>query len=198
MEAGPKPAIGMTIAVLLGGALYIGIDQHRRHVEQNAPADTTSTTDVKMDPDDNVYLKKQHPDSLADERALIGQTVWISAGGQLDYYKDTGKHIDYAHPAGVLLPNEPLAIKEVFEQVAPKSGRAVFRIPAGKRHVLLGFTMPKSSDPNTTYAMVIGNFDNGYNLYSDDLFSTTTRTSSTTTGDQPYGRTSTSTNPRLA
>jgi hypothetical protein len=170
MEAGPKLAIGMTLVVLLGGAIYVGVDQHRRHAEQSGPVETALTSTIKMDPDDNVYLKKQHPDSLADERALIGKTVWVSAGYQLDYYRDIGKHIDYAHPTGSLPPNEPLEIKEVFEQVAPKSGKAVFRIPVGQRQMLLGFTMPKSADPKTVYATPVGSFDNGYTLYTDDLF----------------------------
>ncbi|WP_263380553.1 hypothetical protein [Granulicella paludicola] len=170
MDSGAKAMLGMTAVVLVAGAIYVGIDQHRRKVEQETPVETTSTSSVKMDPDDNVYLKKKHPDSLADERELIGHTVWISAGGQLDYYKDTGKHVDYAHPAGTLLQNEPLEVKEVFEEVPPKNSKAVFRIPAGKRHVLIGFTMPKAADPKTTYAMVVGNFDSVYNIYSDDLF----------------------------
>jgi hypothetical protein len=71
---------------------------------------------------------------------------------------------------GTLLPNQPMLIKEVFEQVAPKSGNAVFRIAPGKRHVLLGFTMPNSDDPKAVYATPVGNFDNGYNLYNDDIF----------------------------
>jgi hypothetical protein len=170
MDSGAKAMLGMTAVVLLAGAVYVGIDQHRRKVEQETPTDTTATSTVKMDPDDNVYLKKQHPDSLADERALIGKTLWVSAGYQLDYYKDTNKHIDYEHPVGSLPPVEPLEIKEVFEQVAPKSGKAVFRIPPGKRQMLVGFTMPKSADPKTMYATVIGNFDQVYNLYTDDLF----------------------------
>jgi hypothetical protein len=168
MEDGPKVMLGMTAVVLLavGGRVAWQYKVHRD--EANTPVATSAS--VAVDPDDNVYLKKQHPDSLADQRALIGQTVWISAGGQMDYYRDTGKHIDYAHPVGLLLSAEPLQIKEVFEEVAPKSGRAVFRIPAGRRHVLLGFTMPKSADPKALYAMVVGNFDNGYNMYNDDLF----------------------------
>jgi hypothetical protein len=78
--------------------------------------------------------------------------------------------VDYAHPLGTLASNEPLLIKEVFEEVAPKSGRAVFRIAAGRRQVLLGFTMPKSPDPKAMYAMAVGNYDDGYNMYNDDIF----------------------------
>jgi hypothetical protein len=168
MTDGMKAALGMTAVVLVGAGIYVGYDQHKRHV-----ADEVSTAQPdtpKVDPDDNVFMKKKHPDSIADEKALIGTTIWVSAGGQLSYYKDSGKHVDYAHPAGLLLQDQPLQIKEVFEQVAPKSGTAVFRIAAGKRHVLLGFTLPDSADPKAMYATPVGNFDNGYNLYDDDVF----------------------------
>jgi hypothetical protein len=168
MEDGPKIAIAMTALVLLVVGGRVAWQYKVNHDEANAPATTGPI--VKMDPDDNVYLKKQHPDSLADQRALIGTTLWISAGGQMDYYRDTGRHVDYAHPLGTLQSNEPLLIKEVFEEVAPKSGRAVFRIAAGRRQVLLGFTMPKSADPKAMYAMAVGNFDDGYNMYNDDIF----------------------------
>jgi hypothetical protein len=118
-----------------------------------------------------VFLRKQRPDSLKDERALIGKTIWVSAGGQMDYYKATGKHVDYEHPVGVLLGAEPLVIKDVFEQVPPKTGRAVARISAGQRHVLLAFTMPKSADANTVYAVPVGNFGNGsYTFLTDEIF----------------------------
>jgi hypothetical protein len=168
MENGPKIAIGLTVVLVAAVAIRVGLIYKANH--EDAAATPSPTTSVAVDPDDNVYLKKQHPDSLADQRALIGHTIWISAGGQMDYYRDTGRHVDYAHPAGLLLSDEPLQIKEVFEEVAPKSGRAVFRIPAGKRQVLLGFTMPKSADPKAMYAMAVGNFDNGYNMFNDDLF----------------------------
>jgi hypothetical protein len=168
MENGPKIAIGATVVVIAAFGIRVGLDYKARHDDAAAPVATASSPAV--DPDDNVYLKKEQPDSLKDERDMIGRTVWISAGGQLDYYKDTGKHIDYKHPVGPLLSNEPLLIKEVFEEVAPNSGSSVFRIAAGKRQVLLGFTMPKSADTKALYAMVVGNFDNGYNLFNDELF----------------------------
>ena len=89
MENGPKLAIGATVVVLAAFGIRVGLDYKARHDDAVAPIAKASSPAV--DPDDNVYLKKEHPDSLKDERDMIGRTVWISAGGQLDYYKDTGQ-----------------------------------------------------------------------------------------------------------
>ena len=171
MTNGVKIAIGVTAVFLAAAAVRVGLIYRANHADDSTTtaAGNDSSPNVKVDPDDNVFLKKQHPDTIADEKALIGATVWVSAGGQLYYYKDSGKHVDYAHPVGLLLQNQPMLIKEVFEQGAPKTGNAVFRIAAGQRQVLLGFTMPGSDDPKAVYATPVGNFYNGYNLYNDDI-----------------------------
>jgi hypothetical protein len=168
MQNGPKYLIGGTLVLLVVAGVRVGLIYRANH--EDAPASVAATS-APLDPDDNVYIAKQHPDSLADERALIGKTLWISAGGQMDYYRDTGKHVDYAKPVGVLLGAEPIVVKEVFEQKAPATGRAVFRVPAGVRQVLLGFTLPKSADPKALYALSVGDYDGSYyNFVSDEIF----------------------------
>jgi hypothetical protein len=169
MEKGPKIAIGVTALFVLAIGVRIGLIYRANHEAMAVPKNPYA--DVKVDPDDLVFLKKERPDSLANERTLIGQTLWVSAGGQMDYYLDKGKHVDYAHPVGILLGATPLIVKDVFEQKAPASGRAVARIPAGEKHVLLAFTLPASSDPKTLYATPVGDFDNGlYTLLNDEIF----------------------------
>jgi hypothetical protein len=169
MQKGPKVALasaGLFVIVVAG---LIG-NQYRKNHEEG-PVRKDPYADIKIDPDNLVFLKKERPDSLADERALIGKTIWVSAGGQLDYYADKGKHVDYAHPVGTLLGATPLLIKDVFEQKAPATGAAVLRIPAGQRHVLLAFTMPNSTDPKTLYATPVGDYDNNlYTLLNDEIF----------------------------
>jgi hypothetical protein len=169
MQKGPKAALasaGLFVLVVTG----LIANQYRKNHEQG-PSRKDPYADVKVDPDNLVFLKKQRPDSIANERDLIGKTVWVSAGGQLDYYLDKGKHVDYAHPVGTLLGATPLLIKDVFEQKAPSTGSAVARIPAGQKHVLLAFTMPNSADPKTEYATPVGDFDNGlYTLLNDEIF----------------------------
>jgi len=167
MENGKKIALAVSVAFVIAIGVRVGLIYKANH--EDVPVTTTSTK-PKLSDDDMVFLRKQHPDSLKDERDLIGKTIWVSAGGQMDYYHYTSHHADYAHPVATLAGAEPLVIKDVFEQVPPK-GRAVSRISAGERHVLLAFTMPKSSDPNVLYAVPVGNYDNGsYTFLTDEIF----------------------------
>ena len=113
MQKGLKIGLGLTAVMVLAVGVRIGLIYKANH--EDVPVKQDPYANIKVDPDDNVFLKKQHPDTLADQRALIGQTVWISAGGQLDYYADKGNHVDYAHPVGTLLGATPMLIKGVFE-----------------------------------------------------------------------------------
>ncbi len=161
-----KLAIGGTALLLLGVAIELVYLHHERS-EAAKPAAAVDTDAV--DPDDNVFLKKERPDTPADLKDLFGKTIWVSAGGQMDYYPTTGHHADYAHSAGTLLGAEPLIVKDTFEQVAPPT--ATFRIPAGEKHVLLAFTMPKSADPTKVYAAPVGyKEDRGYTFFTDEIF----------------------------
>lgn len=171
MENGKKVAIGVTLVGLLAVGIRVGLIYKANHEE--APVKKVDQNAYKLTDDDvvNNTLKKLRPDSLKDARELVGKTVWMSAGDQFDYYKDTGKHVDYAHPVDVLKGAEPMEIKDVFEQVAPKTGRAVARVSAGQKHVLLAFTLPKSADPKTLYAVPVGHYDGGvYEFLNDQIF----------------------------
>ncbi|HEY4356588.1 MAG TPA: hypothetical protein VGN16_12625 [Acidobacteriaceae bacterium] len=152
-----------------GELLYL---HHRNVVTENTEIVRKDPYEKpKMTDDDAVFFRKERPDSLKDERKLIGTTIWVSAGNQMDYYHYANHHADYAHSVGTLQGAEPLLIKDVFEQVAPKSGVAVARVAAGQKHVLLAFTLPKSANPDVEYAVPVGNYDNGnYTFISDDIF----------------------------
>ncbi len=168
MENGKKLALGMTAVLLIAVGVRVGLIYKANHEE--APPPKGAYVKPKLSDDDAVFLRKQHPDTLKDERALIGTTIWVSAGGQLDYYHYANHRADYAHPVSTLAGAEPLLVKDVFEQVPPK-GRAVMRISAGQRHVLIAFTMPKSAVPKAEYAVPIGHYDNsGYEFLSDEIF----------------------------
>jgi hypothetical protein len=167
MTSGQKAAVGGTLIVLLVGAIRVGLIYHDRNAPVAAPA--AANDNAMVDKDELVYLKRERPSSLGDERQLAGKTVWVSAGGQLDYYPCSGKHADYTKSAGTLMGAEPLAVQDAFEQVAPKS--ATFRIKGGDRQVLLAFTMPKSSDPKKLYAVPVGYREGSdYTFASDDVF----------------------------
>jgi hypothetical protein len=151
--------------MLLALAIRIAMIHH----ERNEPGPAAPAVTGTVDPDELVFLKQQRPSSLADVKQLIGTTVWVSASGQLDYYPCAGHHADYAHSAGTLLGAEPLAIKDAFEQVAPKS--ATFRIRGGDKQVLLAFTMPKSADPAKLFAVPVGFKEAGdYTFANDEIF----------------------------
>ena len=170
MQTRVKIGLGVTAAflvVMAGEVLWI----HHKNNEV-MPVAKDPYANVTANADDLVFLRKQHPDSLKDERALIGKTIWVSAADQMDYYHCTKGHADYAHPVGTLEGAWPLVVTGVFEQVPPKGlPRAVARIAAGQRHVLLEFTLPKSDDPKAEYAVPVGYFDAGYyNFLTDEIF----------------------------
>ncbi len=170
MENGKKAAIGATVVALLAVGIRVGMIYH----ERNAPEKTAATAAPAKLPDDAfVFLKKRRPSSIADLKDLNGTTVWVSAGGQMDFYAATGKHVDYTKKEGTLLGAQPMAIKDAVEQVAPKF--ATFRIPGGDRQVLLLFTLPASAQGpgsgDKLFGVPVG-FKQGadYTFQTDELF----------------------------
>lgn len=166
MTSGKKAAIGGTLVLLLA----VGGELLWLHHERNLPGKVVAPVDYgPTDQDDLVFLKKERPSSLADLKDLDGKQLWVSAGGQMDYYPYAGHHADYAKTSGTLLGAEPLIIKDAFEQVALKS--ATYRIPPGDKWVLLAFTMPKSADPKKEYAVPVGNQEgNDFSFVTDEIF----------------------------
>jgi hypothetical protein len=166
MTSGQKWAIGVTVLALAAVGGEILWLHHERNSTWTPP---NAQVQQATDPDDLVFMKKQRPSSLADLKPLIGTTIWVSAAGQMDYFPYAAHHADYGETVGTLLGAEPLAIKDAFEQVAPKTATA--RIPGGDKQVLLAFTMPKSADPAKQYAVPVG-YRQGkdYTLYTDDIF----------------------------
>ena len=173
MRNGAKAAIGATVVALLAVGIRVGMIYR----ERNAPAAVTKTGTedwkAKIPADAYVFLKKKRPSSMADLKELYGTTVWVSAGGQMDYYATNGKHVNYAKKEGTLLGAEPIVVKDAVEQVAPKD--ATFRIRGGDRQVLLLFTRPASAQGagsgNTVFAVPVGYREDGqYTFSTDELF----------------------------
>ena len=165
MQTGPKVAIGATLVAVLavgGELLYL-------HHERNKPVATKVPERAVMEDDDLVFLKKLRPSSMADLKEIYGKPLWVSAGGQMDYYPVVGKVAQYAKPAGTLLGAQELKIKSAIEQVAPKT--ATFRIPGGDKQVSLVFTMPTGTEPAKEYAVPVGYRKDGqYTFYTDEIF----------------------------
>jgi hypothetical protein len=167
VENGKKAAIGATVLLIAVVGIRVGLLVHQRHVDETAVA--VAPVESKANPDDLVFLKQMRPDSMKDIKDLVGKTLWVSAGGQMDYYLYAGHKANYAKSEGILLGADPLIVKDAIEQVAPKS--ATFRIPGGDRQVLLVFTLPKSAKPDTLYAVPVGyQQDSAYTFEMDEIF----------------------------
>lgn len=167
MDSGKKWIIGGTVIFVA----VVGIRVGMIYRERNAPVENVKKAEstAKIDQDDLVFLKKKRQDSIKDAKELIGSTLWVSAGGQMDYYNYSAHHADYGKSQGLLLAAVPIVVKDVFEQVAPKT--ATYRIPGGDRQVLLAFTMPQSPDPGKVYAVPVGYHQDGaYTFYIDEIF----------------------------
>jgi len=160
--AGKWIAGGLAVMVLAVGGELLWI--HHRNVEDETA--TVAKPEYKSDPDDLVFLKQEHPMLLKDAKDLKGRTLWVSAGGQMDYYPVSGGHVDFAHSQGVLLSAEQIVAKDAVEQVAP--AKTAIRIPAGDKQVLLVFT--KAADTKE-FATPIGYKQGGdYTFETDQIF----------------------------
>lgn len=166
MQSGVKAAIAATavLVVAVGGQLMW------LHHKRNAPMTVKAPEREVIADDDLVFLKKKRPDSMKEVKELVGSTVWVSAGGQMDYYPYAGHRVEYAKTSGTLLGAEPMVVKDFVEQVAPKA--ATFRIPGGDRQVLMVFTLPAPSGTDTKeYGVPVGYREAGqYTFYTDELF----------------------------
>jgi hypothetical protein len=165
MQTGVKAAIGAVVVGVLaigGQVLYL------KH-ERNKPMVINKPVEQKTDEDDLVFLKHKRPSNMADLKDIFGTTIWVSAGGQMEYYPVTGKSAQYAKPAGTLLGADEMKVTGAFEQVAPKN--ATFRVPGGDKQVLLTFTLPKGSDPAKEYAVPVG-YQQGkdFTFFTDEIF----------------------------
>lgn len=157
-----KAAIAGTVILVLA----VGGEAWYLHHERSKPIVIKAPEREVIAEDDLVFLKHKRPDTLKDIKDLKGSTLWVSAGGQLNYYPFVGHAAQYSKSAGTLLGAQPIVAKDAIEQVAPKS--ATFRIPGGDRQVLLVFTKP--NDPKE-YAVPVGYRQSGqYTFYTDEVF----------------------------
>ena len=162
MNNGAKAAIGATVVLILA----VGGELLWLHHERNAPAVVKAPEREVMADDDLVFLNKKRPDSMKDVKELVGSTLWVSAGGQMEFYPYVGHAAQYGKSAGTLLGAEQIVVKDAVEQVAPKA--ATFRIPGGDKQVLLVFTKPNDTKE---YAVPVGYKQDGqYTFLTDEIF----------------------------
>ncbi len=116
--------------------------------------------------DDIVTPRKLYIDDLKSAKVLVGKTIWVQAGFELDYFPYAGHSVNFAHKVGVLPSVQALEIKDIALAKAPAS--IASRIPLGDKQVYAVFEMP--GDPRQ-YATAIGSMqgtDSTY--YCDDIF----------------------------
>src|ERR1700685_4571203 len=119
MKTGVKAAIAATLVLILavgGELIYLHHERNKPMVVVNAPVRE------RIADDDLVFLKHKRQSSIADMKDLVGTTVWVSAGGQLDYYPYAGHAANYGKVAGTLLGAEPMAGKGFVGQGGPEAG----------------------------------------------------------------------------
>ncbi len=166
MENGKKAALGGTLVFLALVGVRVGMIYRERNAEDKA---APTPVRAKLADDDMVFLKHKRQDKMEDTAELVGQSLWVSAGGQMEFYPASGRHVDYSRSSGTLLGAEKLEVKGFTEQVAPKS--ATNRIPGGDRQVLMLFSLPGSSAPDKVYGVPVGYHENGlYTFYLDEIF----------------------------
>jgi hypothetical protein len=158
-----KIVVLLTMPMLLFAAWRIWSLYKERHepvvVKQGPP-------ERQITQDDLVHPRKMYIESLkAAKEELKGQTVWMQAGYQLEYYPDRGGSIVFSQKKGPLPSIQELKVEDVVEVATPASW--VSRIPRGSKNIFLIFRKP---DEPAEYAVPMGEVEGGNEEFRmDDL-----------------------------
>jgi hypothetical protein len=159
-EAKQRIQLVLVVAVLAAGVRTAYIF-YQRHQDALEAARQKQAQDVGYsNPDYYVSPKKLYPYDLKSAKQLTQQPVWAKEGYRYAYYHydPAVKHVEFAHEAGLLLPIERLAIKDVLSAMPPGAGQ--------RKQVMAVFEKEANS-----YAVPIGfEADGEYNIYSDEMF----------------------------
>jgi hypothetical protein len=138
--------------ILLPAILILAIGIWRIQVVRNRPVAVQPRYQERpLTQDEMVQPRKLYIDDLKSARDLIGKTVWVQAGYELDDYPFTGHRVDFAHKTGVLPSAQRLDIRDVITEKVPADVET--RVPRGDKQVFAVFTIP--GDPKE-YATAIG------------------------------------------
>jgi hypothetical protein len=160
MEINPEMKQRIQIALALALAIagirtaYVLYERHASPKQE-----TQAQAAPPLNPDYYVTPKKLYPYNLKSARELTKQPVWVKEGYRYPYYPYnlSARQTDFEHDAGLLLPIQRLAIKDVVTDVAPNS--------EGQKQVMALF-----EQDGKTYAFQIGLIkDAQYKIYSDQM-----------------------------
>ena len=160
-EAKQKIQLALLLALVVA-SLRAGYILYQRH-EDNIEAEKQKKTQAVGFSNADYYVtpKKLYPYDLKSARQLTQQPVWVKEGYRYTYYgyDSARKHVDFDHEAGLLLPIEQLAIKDVVMATAPGA--------AGKRRQVMAVFQKDGK----SYAVPIGlEVDEQFSIYSDEMF----------------------------
>jgi len=159
-EAKQRIQLALVVALVVAAA-RTGYILYQRHADAVAARKQKLARDVGYsNPDYYVTPKKLYPYDLKSAKQLTQQPVWVKEGYRYTYYgyDAARKHVDFDHEAGLLLPIEKLAIKDVV--IAKPSG-------AGQRQQMIAVFEKEGK----SYAVPIGFESEGeYKIYSDEMF----------------------------
>ena len=148
--------VAFAIATLRAAYIFYQRHEDRVKAEQLALAKEAGYSN----PDYYVNPKKLYPYDLKSAKQLTQQPVWVKEGYRYTYYPydSARKKVDFAHEAGLLLPIEQVAVKDVV--TATPAG------PGQRRQVMALFEKEGKS-----YAVPIGfEANDQFTIYSDEMF----------------------------
>lgn len=151
-------ALVVAMMVAAGRAAYIFYQRHEDKLAAQKQLEARnagySNADYYVNP------KKLYPYDLKSAKQLTRQPVWTKEGYRYTYYHydAAGKRVDFEHEAGLLLPIEKLAIKDIVTATPARSGQ--------QKQVMAVFEKEGKS-----YAVPVGfESDGQYKIYSDEMF----------------------------
>ncbi len=135
--------------------------------ERHAPIVQKPQRQVRqLTDDDLVQPRKLLIDDLKSAKELIGKTVWIQAGYELDYFPYANHSVNFAHKIGVLPSVQRLEVKDIVLAKAPAS--LASRLPHGDKQVYAVFQLPGDAKQYATAVGYLQGTDATY--YCDDIF----------------------------
>ena len=161
-----KPEVKQRIQLVLLAAMILAAGRaayifYQRHEDKLAEQKKLQAQNAGYsNPDYYVNPKKLYPYDLKSAKQLTQQPAWVKEGYRYTYYpyNPASKRLDFDHEAGLLLPIEKLAIKDVVTATPAGQGQ--------RKQVMAVFEKEGKS-----YAVPIGFESEGqYKIYSDEMF----------------------------
>jgi len=148
------------VVALIAAGIRTGSIFYNRHEEAVAAEKKKHAVSVGYaNADYYVNPKKLYPYDLKSAKQLTQQPVWVKEGYRYAFYRydAASHHVDFGHEAGLLLPIEQLAIKDVVTAMPPGPGQ--------QKQVMAVYEKDGKS-----FAVPIGVETGEYHIYSDEMF----------------------------